>query len=120
MARTIFERYGGFANVSRVVSTFYDKVLESPGLTGYFAETDMRRLIDHQTKFIASLMGGPASYSDDELLRIHARMDITNGAFDEVASLLKETLEDFDFDPADIDAVFRSFQSKRQYIVARA
>jgi hypothetical protein len=30
MARTIFERYGGFAKINQVVSSFYDKILDSP------------------------------------------------------------------------------------------
>ena len=29
MSKTIFERYGGFASVSKVVSAFYDQMLDS-------------------------------------------------------------------------------------------
>jgi len=61
MSTSLFEHYGGFAKISRVVSEFYDKMLESPNLASYFENTDMRRLVDHQTKFIASLMGGRPS-----------------------------------------------------------
>jgi hypothetical protein len=46
---TVFERCGGFASVRKVISTFYDKILDSTVLSGYFADVDMRRLIDHQT-----------------------------------------------------------------------
>ena len=67
MKSTIFQRYGGFASVSRVVMSFYDKVLDSPVSSPYFANTNMKRLIDHQTKFIAQVMGGPASYTDEQL-----------------------------------------------------
>ena len=74
---TMFEKYGGFAAVSRIVSAFYDQVLDVPELAKYFKGTDMRRLIDHQTKFIASVMGGPASYSAEQLERVHANMAIT-------------------------------------------
>ena len=49
MATTVFERYGGFAAVRKVISAFYDKLLDSEMLSGYFANIDMRRLIDHQT-----------------------------------------------------------------------
>ena len=67
MRQTIFERYGGFSKVSKVVMSFYDKILNSSILAPYFAKTDMKRLIDHQTKFISSLMGGPASYTSEHL-----------------------------------------------------
>lgn len=120
MASTIFERYGGFANVSRIVSAFYDKALDSDILAPYFESIDMRRLIDHQTKFIASLMGGPASYSNLELERLHAHLDITEAAFNEMAALLTEALEDFDLEDRDVSAVAREITDRKRYIVTRA
>ena len=119
VAQSMFERYGGFAKVSRVVSAFYGKVLESADLAPFFENTDMRVQIDHQTKFIASLMGGPASYSDAELQRIHARLNISDRDFREIVELLTETLEDFDFEPADIDAVREEMTRRKPLIVMR-
>ena len=119
VAQSMFERYGGFASVSRVVSAFYGKVLESPVVAPFFENTDMRVQIDHQTKFIASLMGGPASYSDVELQRIHARLNISEPDFYEIVELLIETLEDFDFEQADIDAVRDAVTARKSMIVAR-
>lgn len=119
MARTIFERYGGFANVSRVVSSFYDRVLESPSTSPFFSGTDMKRLIDHQTKFIAFLMGGPASYTQEHIERVHARLGITEAAFQEVLLLLRETLEDFDFADEDIKTVERELASYRHFVITR-
>jgi truncated hemoglobin YjbI len=81
MARSIFDRYGGFAHVSRVVTAFYDKILSSPVTSPYFLNTDMRRIIDHQTRFIATVMGGPASYTNEHLERVHARIGVTEQAF---------------------------------------
>jgi hemoglobin len=117
---TIFERYGGFARISRVVSSFYDRVMESPELAPYFVGVDMRRQIDHQTKFIASLMGGPASFTSEHLARVHARLDIDDDAFDEIVALLRETLEDFDFDESDIAVVYGEVVRHRSVIVTRA
>lgn len=54
---TMFERYGGFANVSKIVMSFYDKVLDSDVIGDYFEDVDMWALIDHQTKFIAPPAG---------------------------------------------------------------
>ena len=116
---TLFEEYGGFAKVSRFVSTFYDKVLDSPVLAPYFADADMRRLIDHQTKFIAQLMGGPVSYSDSELERVHARYRISNDAFEEMNALLREALEDCAVAEDDIEAICKEIASRRSIIVSR-
>ena len=81
----------GFAKISRVVSAFYDKILESRRTNPYFAGVDMRRLIDHQTKFIASIMGGPASYTNDQLERLDSHLAVSERSFSELAALLRET-----------------------------
>ena len=119
MKRTIFERYGGFASVSRVVMEFYDRVLDSPEVSPYFANSDMKRLIDHQTKFMATLMGGPASYTNEQLERVHARLGITESAFYEVIELLSETLEDFDFRDEDVEEVEKEMICRKNFIVAK-
>lgn len=114
---TPFEKYGGFASVSRIVSAFYDKAIDSPVLCPYFEKVDMKRLIDHQTKFISSLMGGPASFTDQEIQRVHAHLGITGEAFAEMTELLGEALEDFDVEPEDIEAIGNSIKSRRHLIV---
>ena len=117
MKRSIFERYGGFSKVSRVVMSFYDKILDSPVTSPFFANTDMKRLIDHQTKFFAALMGGPASYTNEHLERVHANLGITEPAFLEALMLMRETLEDFDFEDEDIQTVAAEMMSRKNFIV---
>jgi len=116
---TLFEKYGGFSTVSRVVSAFYDQVMDMPDLARYFENTDMRRLVDHQTKFIASVMGGPASYSNEQLERVHANMDITEKDYLAVVDVLRETLEDFDVDESDIGTICNELIKRKHFIVAR-
>lgn len=117
LATSLFHRYGGFANVSKIVMAFYDQVLDSDIVGDYFIDVDMPALVDHQTKFISSLMGGPASYSDEALERIHAKLSIQKEAFDEIVNLLRETLEDFDMDPADVDQVIDGMRARERFIV---
>jgi hemoglobin len=120
MKRSIFERYGGFANVSRVVMSFYEKILDSSVTSPFFANTDMKRLIDHQTKFIAYMMGGPASYTNEHIERVHERLGITEEAFLEAVDLLKETLEDFDFQDEDIKHVEYEMMSRKNFVISRS
>jgi hemoglobin len=119
MAQTIFERYGGFAKLNQVVSAFYDKVLDDPLTAPYFEGIDMRRVIDHQTKFIASITGGPASYTNDALERLHAPLAVSEEAFAQVATLLKETLEDFGLENNDVQHVCHQMVSRKHLIVKR-
>jgi len=117
MAETIFSRYGGFAKVSRIVSDFYGRAVESKILSPYFEDVDMRALMDHQTKFIASMMGGPASFTNEHLARVHERLNIDDEAFDEMRLTLRETLEDHDMAETDIGVVIGEVTSRKRYIV---
>jgi hemoglobin len=116
---TIFERMGGFARVRLIVSDFYDKVLESDRLARYFVDVDMRRLIDHQTKFISAVMGGPAAFSDEQLARAHLRLGITPADFDEMAGYFHETLEDHGVDATELERLQAHLLSMREHVVAR-
>jgi hemoglobin len=118
MSVTTFDRYGGFATIRRIVSAFYDKVLDSPVIAHHFEHVDMRRLIDHQTRFVSSLTGGPASYTDEHLRRVHARLAITVDEFREMVELLTETLEDFDFAPDDVEQVRAELLRRQAVVVA--
>lgn len=119
MVQTIFERYGGFTTFSKVVSAFYDKILESPITSPYFANIDMRKLVDHQTKFVASVVGGPGSYTNEHIARIHGPLKIDDTAFAEMSTMLQETLEDFGVADADVHVVCQEIMSRKHFVVVR-
>lgn len=118
MQATLFDRMGGFARVRLIVSDFYERVLDSERLAPYFAGSDVRRLIDHQTKMLAAMMGGPAAYTDDHLHRAHAHLAIRGEDFDEILELLQETLEDAGAHERDVQRVVAHVASVRDRIVA--
>lgn len=120
MSATLFERRGGFAAARKVVSAFYDKVLESESLRGYFAEADMRRIVDHQTKFVAFALGGPVAMSDDVLQRVHAHLRVTEAHFAEMLMLMREALEEADFAPEDVELVCGELAKRAPLIIDRA
>lgn len=117
MTMTLYERYGGFSVVRKIVSEFYDRVLESKTVAHHFEDVDMARLVDHQAKFFSFLLGGPASFHDDHLQRVHAHMHITLEEFDEIVAIAGETLEDFDFTPEDVGYVEQCLRQREAIIV---
>lgn len=117
MKGSIFERYGGFAQVSKMVMDFYDRVLDSDVIGDYFVGVDMPRLIDHQTKFMSGVMGGPVTFTDATLKRAHEHLQIDQTAFDEMCRLLGDTLENFDMDRADIDDVLDRIKARSPHII---
>jgi hemoglobin len=114
---TTFERYGGLPFVTRFVLNFYDRALASIRLAPFFANTDMRRLVEHQAKFISRVMGGPTSYSNAALHEAHAHLDIDDRAFDEMIFLFKSTLEDSKIADTDVEAIIAELNARRMYIV---
>ena len=80
--QTLFEKYGGFSAISRIVLDFYDRLLDSDEIGPFFDNTEMGKLVDHQTKFIASLLGGPSSYTDDQLKQLHRHLEIKDTHMD--------------------------------------
>jgi hemoglobin len=118
MALTIYERNGGFPAIRKLIADFYEAVLDSPKIGHHFEEVDMQRLMDHQTRFIAFLMGGPTTgYSDDHLARVHGRRGITHEEFDEMVELLTEAMEDHDFSADDVASVQRELRKRESVIV---
>jgi len=118
MAQSIYEKYGGFAGISRIVLNFYDKVLDSDEIGDYFDGVDMKRLVDHQTKFIAYLTGGPADYSESRLQQVHAHLQIGADDFEEMKKLLAESLREHNFSDADVATVLDAIEQRRATIVA--
>lgn len=112
-----FQKYGGFSAVSRVVLSFYEKVLDSDIVGHHFDDVDMPRLMDHQTKFVSSLMGGPVAMDDARLEHVHSKLRITSEEFDEIVYLLSEAMDQHGMDEADIQSVARTFESKRPLIL---
>jgi len=94
MEESLYDKYGGFSTVSKVVHEFYRRVLENDLLAPYFKNADMQSLMDHQTQFFSTLMGGPVTYTGEELDKMHKRLNIDEQAFAEVLDVLEEVLED--------------------------
>ena len=117
MPQSIYERHGGFSSVRKLVSDFYDRVLDAEILAPYFANVNMKVQIDHQTRFVSYLLGGPASYSDDHIQRVHRRLGITNDAFEEMVLTMREVLEDHGFSGAEVDEVEQELRARQPLVV---
>jgi hemoglobin len=112
-----FQKYGGFSAVSRVIMTFYEMVLDSDIVGYHFDDVDMSRLMDHQTKFVSALMGGPSAISDDRLAHVHRHLNITTEEFDEILRLLSDAMDQHGMDEADIRGIADAFEGKRHLIL---
>lgn len=118
--QSLFEKYGGFSQVSKIVLAFYDTLLDSDEIGPFFDDIDMGKMVDHQTKFVATLLGGPASYSDKQLRQLHAHLDIRDSHFDELKVVLSDTLRAHGVEDQDVVVVLQEFEDRRQLIVEQS
>jgi hemoglobin len=117
MTRSLFDKYGGFSQVSRIVLDFYDRLLDDDDLGPYFEAIDMARIVDHQTKFIATLLGGPASYTDEQIRVMHRHLTIRPADFERLRDMLARTLADHGLEGADVDHVVAEFERRRGLVL---
>ncbi|MBN97626.1 MAG: group 1 truncated hemoglobin [Gemmatimonadetes bacterium] len=115
---SLFEKYGGFGSLYPLVGAFYDAVLESEIVSYMFDSVDMAELIEHQTKFIAVVMGGPGKYDDQSLKAAHSELDINDAEWDEIVRILIETLRNFHIEENDIATLVDLIAAKKPVIVA--
>ncbi len=99
--------------------TFYEMALDSDQIGGHFEDIDIPRLIDHQTKFVSSLVGGPASFSDERIEAVHRNLNISHADFDEMVELFTEALSIHGMEGPDIKTALNAIESKRSIIVTR-
>lgn len=114
---TLFERYGGFSAISRVVLDLYNRLLDDDTIGPFFDDVDMAKIVDHQTKFISMLLGGPASYTDEQIRRMHSHLAINTEHFDQMTQILAQTLRDHGFAEDDVATVAEAFEARRSIIV---
>jgi hemoglobin len=117
--KTLFDKYGGFGTISKIVSEFYDRVLAEESLSPFFEKVDMARLMQHQTYFIGMVMGGPANqYTGRDLATAHSGLHISTEQFELVAHILQETLIDGGVEEQDVQLMMQSVAAAKKDIVS--
>jgi truncated hemoglobin YjbI len=102
----------------QIVSAFYSDVLRSPRLAHFFRDVDMSGLMNHQEVFMATVMGDPSGYSEDQVREAHARLEITVDDLDEMLRLLEKSLLKHEVDPEDTTAVVSVYRGLRPQVVS--
>jgi len=115
--QTMFDKYGGFSVVSRIVLDFYERLLDDDDLGPFFDDVDFAKIVDHQTKFVSEVMGGPASYTDTQIEKLHDHLKITHAHFDKLAAMLTQVLRDHGVEDEDTQEIVGAFTNRRGLVV---
>lgn len=97
----------------------YDRLVADDEVGSFFTVANMPNLVDHQTLFVSTLMGGPTSYSDQHIADVHRSLDLTDAYFDRLKGIVEETFADFALDRTDIDAILAEFEARRRLLIPK-
>ena len=114
---SLFDKYGGFATVSKLVSDLYDELIENEITAPYFDRSDLKALMDHQVKFLSQALGGPEQYSGRAMSAAHTGLKISEPAFVEVAKTVQFVLEDNGVEDEDVSHILSILASLKGDIV---
>ncbi|MFC6784717.1 truncated hemoglobin [Halobaculum halobium] len=102
---TLYDRLGGHEGIRAVVDEFYDRLEADEELGPLFEDADMERLRETQTDFLCEAAGGPETYDAAPVREAHLHVPFTAERIQRAVDLLYESLDAFDVDEADADAV---------------
>ncbi|MBD8069814.1 group I truncated hemoglobin [Bacillus sp. PS06] len=118
MEQTLYEKLGGEEAIAKVVEYFYSElVLKDETVSHFFEHTDMKKQIQHQTKFISFALGGPKQYSGQSMAKAHEGMNIQPEHFDAIVKHLHDALAHFGVGEGDIDQALTKVGSLRDDIL---
>ena len=134
--RTLYERLGGVYGISKVVTDFSNRVLDSD-IVGRNSQNVFLRdwsrnkavdrlpgLIHQRIDWLSEVSGGPQRYVPTvpgrehlSLEMAHCPLQITRLEFDEVAHILRNTLFDNGVSGSDTSAVLDAFAARKLEII---
>ncbi|WNG48973.1 group 1 truncated hemoglobin [Archangium minus] len=119
---SLYEQLGGEEMVSKAVSIFYRKVLGDPLLRPFFEGVDVARVESMQRAFLATVFGGPNTYSGRDMRRAHKRLverGLSDVHFDAVMNHLDNTLAELNVGKLLRDWARALTESQRRDILGR-
>ncbi|MFW6084499.1 MAG: group I truncated hemoglobin [Gemmatimonadota bacterium] len=96
--RTLYQRLGGLAPISVVVSDFIDVLVPDPMLNENPAIDAARQRVPpaylkyHVTAMVCQVTGGPCEYHGRGMEEAHAHLNITEDEWDRMVTLFKQVL----------------------------
>lgn len=90
----LYDEVGGPDGVRTAVAVFYRRIVDDDELGPWFEGIDLDRLKAHQRAFLGAAFGGPQVFSGRSLVDAHARLEITDAAFDRLVQTLCTSLAD--------------------------
>lgn len=84
----------GLETISDIIRKFYDRAFVDPMIGHFFFNVEKEAIIKKQIEFSASLLGGPRSFLDKNLRKVHGALHIRRPHFMRRQVLFSEILRE--------------------------
>jgi len=97
MEATLFERIGGTKAITRLIDTFYKRVLADRELAPFFKGVGMAKLRRMQLELFSAALEGPVRYTGRPMIQAHRHLKIGLQDYQRFIRHLFDTLDDAGF-----------------------
>lgn len=104
--------------IRNVNQAFYDKVYDHEWLSMFFQAITKEHIINQQTDFITTAIGGPKRYSGRLPYNAHPHMFITDEVFDLRSSLLTKALDELGA-PVELKEAWLRIDSSFRHVIVK-
>jgi len=119
MQTSLYSKYGGFSLIHNLIENFYENILKSETIGAYFIDVNMELMINHQTSFISSLMGGPVPFNNGHLKSVHHHLNISQSEWEEVINILSQSFTDFGIEQADSENLIQKLEVNKGLFICQ-
>jgi hemoglobin len=118
--KTLYDLAGGDTKVRAILTSLYDRLFEDRMVGFLFDGKDKERIVELQTAFTCSFLGGPQRYEGKPLPEAHASLPLLPGHFDRRHWLLEQVLREHGVPEAVRLAWLRIDEALRSSVLATA
>jgi hemoglobin len=119
-AKTLYDRIGGAPGVRKLVTEFYDRVLEDKQLQPFFVESPMAKLRSMQFEMFSAVLGGPTEYIGRPLHEVHFGRGIGKNHLAIFMEHLFATLSTMDLSEKDVHDIISRINTYSDQITGAA
>lgn len=85
---SLYEQIGGETKVAQISDYFIEEIQYDRRILSFFLDSDIDRFREKLSEHICVHIGGPCSYTGDDMVKVHTGMNITEADFNRVVELL--------------------------------
>lgn len=89
----LYTDLGEQEGISQLMETFVLEIASDERIVHHFVDTDIERLHRLLTEQVCELVGGPCSYSGDDMVTVHTGMNISHAEFNALVEDLMTAMD---------------------------